>query len=184
MIFWLILTSLVFASEYDDSNDFEKLKDPIRFANRFFIKNTLIEIFGDTEQVKSLIDKNFFKVGGQVGGPCDIYEQVYHSPEELLDPNVECPKGKSASKFDLFPKSNLLRSSYLVKTCYELSINRELPSNLRSELFFKNLSRAFYPYGGDKELMIVVKSKYSDLSGISRKKALLTYCVSSKWQEL
>lgn len=158
-----------------------------RMANRFFIRNTLIEIFGDTAKVKEIIDANYMKGGKSVGGPCDIYEQVYHDNNKVLDPLTECHGGKGAAKYPLFPETNILRTSLLTKTCHELIWSNPLPPHFQKISFsslLDTISENFYPYGGDEKLKELIKKKYKDPSKEAEKEILLTYCLSPGWQRL
>ncbi len=181
LIFFLISFRL-FAQDYDEIKG-NVISRPERFASRYFIRNTLIEIFG--KEASEVIDKNYFKAGKQVGGPCDIYEQVYHDHDKMVDPTRECPGGKPASKFPMFPDSNILRSSHMMKTCYELVYKGPFAKRLlREKKFEETLSQSFYPYGGDEKLKGILKKSLLSKDEEERRKALLTYCLSPGWQTL
>ncbi len=155
-----------------------------RMGNRFFVKNTLLEVFGNNEHHRKIIDKNFFKAGESVGGPCDICEQVYHQPEEVFEPESECVGGKGVSKVAHFPKTNILRTTHLIKTYTGLVLG--LPED--QEIFKGNIleksSYAFYPYGGDIEIRKSLQKKAPFNSLELKKEVLLTYCLSPQWQSL
>jgi len=181
----LLLLLLFFpgwAQEYEEGTG-AAVQKADRFAGRFFIRNTLIDIFGN--EASEIIDRNYFKVGKQVGGPCDIYEQVYHEHDKMVDPTRECPGGKPAAKFPLYPKTNILRSSHMMKTCYELVYRRPIPKVFQgTSNFLKVVSKKFYPYGGDEKLQKKLHSKYKVWDEPRLKEALLTYCLSPGWQRL
>ncbi|TNE97516.1 MAG: hypothetical protein EP326_11330 [Deltaproteobacteria bacterium] len=177
-----ILSNLAFADDYAEKNG-PSVKKTERFAGRFFIRNTLMEIFG--KSAEPIIEANYFKAGKQVGGPCDIYEQVYHEHDHMEDPTRECPGGKPASKYPHFPKTNILRSSHLLKTCYELVYKQPIPSSLQGQNdFIKSVSKKFYPFGGDEKLRETLSLKFKKWDLESRKEALFTYCLSPGWQRL
>lgn len=181
ILVFISIVPLLFAQDYEKNTSTGVVKEK-RFAGRQFIKNTLVEVFGESSS--SLIDEVYFKVGKQVGGPCDIYEQVYYEHDKVLNPSVECPGGKPASKNSLFPKTNILRSSHILKTCYEISINKDLPKKFQGKDYLKKISNSFYPFGGDEKLKKKLSKKSQNKGEEAIKKTLLTYCLSPGWQTL
>lgn len=183
LLLFLFLNSMnTFSQDYEEKTSVV-IKKRDRFAGRFFIRNTLLEIFG--KEAEPIIERNYFKAGKQVGGPCDIYEQVYHDHDQMLDPTRECPGGKPASKYPMFPESNILRSSHMMKTCYELVYKMPLPRSLSgSKDILSLVSKKFYPFGGDEKLQKKLRSKYKVWDRPRIQEALFSYCLSPGWQRL
>lgn len=188
----ILLVSTAFSQDYDEEK-VSSVERPVRFAGRYFIKNTLIEIFG--KAAEPVIEKNYFKTGKQVGGPCDIYEQVFHEQNKVNDPDTECVTGKPGVNFPHFPRSGILRTSHIVKTCYELIYGQPLSKRLKkqfnnkvnSKVMIGTISKMFYPYGGDEALFDHLVKKYDKNerpSNEMRKQVLLSFCLSPGWQTL
>jgi len=190
-LFILFFTQVSHSMEYKEGEK-RIIEKKERFADRFFIKNTLIEIFGKSSS--SLIDKNFFKTGKQVGGPCDIYQQVYHQPDQLLESDSECVTGKQGVNFPHYASQNILRSAHLFKTCYEIIYRQALGKKLKGhykisktlEELISMTSKEFYPLEQNGKLDQLLKAKYKKLPKKRElhQKILLTYCLSPEWQRL
>jgi hypothetical protein len=191
-ILLIILLNTSYADEYRE-NDQQAVQKVMRFSDRFFIKNTLLEIFG--KEIEDIIDLNYFKTGKQVGGSCDIYEQVFYTDSKLADKNKECVNGKTGVTFPLYPENSLLRSANILKTCYLIIHNRPLSKSLKKKLFSKNKEssiainayREFYPYGGNSELLNLLKNKkkgFFEGTEEFSKKILFDLCLSPTWQIL
>jgi hypothetical protein len=181
-----------------DSSDYETktnnaVRREVRFADRFFVKNTLMEIFG--KEVEQIINKNYFKAGKQVGGGCDIYEQVFYTETDLEDPDSECINGKTGRTFPHYPQNTLLRSANILKTCYEIIYQRSLSkdlmkrthSNIEKTSFSELAFKEFYPYGGNDKLLNLIKAKkkgFFEGTEDFSKKIFFDLCLSPNWQKL
>lgn len=157
-------------------------QETTQFHNRFFVRNTLGEIFGPKSH--AIIDELYYKAGAYVGGPCDVYEQVYHQENSLSRPNARCFGGKQASKYPLFVESSILRTSLILKTCHALVEQLNWDERFDNSSFMKQVSRKFYPYGGDDELFNFLKAKYPEPNDSHKKEILLSYCISPGWQKV
>lgn len=191
LLIFLFIVSPALAMEYSegDKTIFAKKE---RFADRFFIKNTLLEIFGKSNS--STIDEKFFKTGKQVGGPCDIYQQVYHKPDQVLDSDSECVTGKQGGHFPHYASNNILRTAHLFTTCYEIIYRNPLSKKIMNQYskaksledLITAISKSFYPLEKNISLDDVLKNKYKKLpkNRELHQKILLTYCLSPDWQRL
>lgn len=157
-----------------------KVRMEPNLGNRHFLKAKLIKIFGESSE--KIINENLFFSSSDVGGPCDIYEQVFHYSENLLDENKKCIGGKSGSRYPLKGRHSNLRTASLIKTCFNLVENKEIIKNvsLRSKSLESHY-KLFYPYNKSPKLLEEIKKNSSnDTQGL--KKALFTICLSPDWQ--
>lgn len=170
LLFIFLITSSSFA------------KTPV-YKNRHYIKNKLIEVFG--VESKAVILKSFFFATNDLGGPCDIYSQVYNNEKSVLDPFTKCPGGKAGSKISMYGKDSPLRSAALLKTCHKLSSSFNQPQKVVDPV--KQAYESFYPFDLRPKLKLKVDKELGALNLKPQeklRKSLFTFCLSPGWQEI
>jgi hypothetical protein len=184
-----ILLFLIFI--HPDTHAYEQQIATVRqrekFGNKFFIANRLKDIFGPDSE--DLITKNILLSHNDLGGPCDLYEQEYKSPHEVVDTKAKCLRGKLGTMAPLSGKNTVVRTSLIAKTCMSLVNNDKTLRFLEKSLRDRNkindsIHHLFYPLNDDQKREDHFLDHFKDSTSEKIKRTTLYYCLTKPWQTL
>ena len=180
----------------------------IRFGDRYYIENVILEIFGPSvrssygDQIYELV----FKQQGTFGGACDYYAINYEewsNSSGYRNPNKRNGCFQTDRSNSPIAKSNTVRAGYIIKLCEHIvdrnkaardfAYNRAGINPSEDELSNQkvyDLYKLFYPIGrmpaGMKDVISEVNNT-TELKTSGEKvedwnSMLLAFCVSPGWQ--
>jgi hypothetical protein len=182
-------------NEYKETEVKSVISKKIVIADRLFVSNTLVDIFGN--KARKYTDKFIMENVSFFGGPCDIYEQIRPDERSIKDQTTSCYNRKSNSKELLNPRSSLLRSGNIVKTCTAITTDKDVMKlffdqfKMKKKKHFneevlKKLHNIFYPLDPiTKNQLDKLKLLFNISPSQDRWNILAyTYCLSPDWRVL
>lgn len=211
----------VFIEENESYNSFDRSRNPSgdldessvqispQMADRFYISNVLIDIFGEQVDQYGLINHRIVRNQAIFGGPCDKYERVYNENTRsdgskfFTSQNVdsECRAGVEwTTKHHL--NSTSLRQGWMIRTCEDIFAHQPQAiqyalgnlgiltnSVYTKDRSYEHVQSIYQAFHGVKSLhrevyeTLLVHGK--DLSDKDFwEGTLMTFCISPEWQAL
>ena len=179
----IALFPFLFATEYEVTEEIKPvLSIEKRIYNRFTLNQSLIKLFGESS--KKHIYQGIFSKPQIFSGPCDVYEQIRTSDTGVLDPYTSCFERNDNSVLPLFGSSNILRSGYIVKTCLNITGDKEIVQQFmkRTGNDVKRIYKEFYPFKTPNDEVL------SSLSNVLKKHGerwlVHTLCIDPGWKTI
>ena len=157
-----------------------------------FLSSVLLEIFGPSAE--KIVNEHIFKRPCIFSGPCDIYEQVRPTADQIHDKKTTCYGGKHTFAAALNGKASLLRAGLILKTCKALLANDKtydyLRSRVKSDSDDDSVKRAFHLFNPLEKIDDKLVAKFRSLqkhfwsSSKKWKAVFLTLCIDPGWQIL
>ena len=161
-------------------------------ANRFYIYKFLKGVFGVSSE--EILFENILKRTNLFNGPCDIYEQVRPSLEEVESRNSKCFSGSPSFKLPINADIRLLSSALMIKTCNALVNNENSFNSVLEKLGEKRVVdflalekaiKIFHPHQTPQARTINKLLTLSKKSGNANWKWIFyTLCLDPSWRQL